>query len=171
MSHWFMDEASNRRRRILYIQTVAYSIWHIFRIEDIVVNSLIRENEEVLFSGDYVKKMKATIITTGNELKGMEIAEFSKKLDIDVLYAYIEKVKESTDEWIQTLSYESLKKSFDDEDKERIRKLDVVSNDEDAIWLIDYWCSKDIKGLIKMPLSRHWIMHIEAALRIIKKVA
>ena len=152
-------------------KTVAYSIWHIFRIEDIVVNSLIRENEEVLFSGDYVKKMKATIITTGNELKGMEIAEFSKKLDIDVLYAYIEKVKESTDEWIQTLGYESLKKSFDDEDKERIRKLDVVSNDEDAIWLIDYWCSKDIKGLIKMPLSRHWIMHIEAALRIIKKVA
>ena len=25
---------------------------------------------------------------------------------------------------------------------------------------------KDISGLIKMPLSRHWIMHIEAANRI-----
>ena len=60
--------------------------------------------------------------------------------------------------------------AFDDEDKERIRKLDVVSNDEDAIWLIDYWCSKDIKGLIKMPLSRHWIMHIEAANRIKEKI-
>lgn len=152
-------------------KTVAYSLWHIFRIEDIVVNSLIRKNEEILFSGDYVEKMKATITTTGNELKGMEIAEFSKTLDIGALYEYIKNVKDSTDEWLQTLDYESMKKSFDEEDKERLRKLDVVSNDEEAIWLIDYWCSKDIKGLIKMPLSRHWIMHIEAALRIIKKVS
>lgn len=152
-------------------KTVAYSLWHIFRIEDIVVNSLIRKNEEILFSGDYVEKMKATITTTGNELKGMEIAGFSKTLDIGALYEYIKNVKDSTDEWLQTLDYESMKKSFDEEDKERLRKLDVVSNDEEAIWLIDYWCSKDIKGLIKMPLSRHWIMHIEAALRIIKKVS
>ncbi|MDD6401173.1 MAG: phage head-tail adapter protein, partial [Lachnospiraceae bacterium] len=39
-----------------------------------------------------------------------------------------------------------------------------------AVWLIDYWCSKDISGLIKMPLSRHWIMHIEAANRIKEKI-
>lgn len=35
-----------------------------------------------------------------------------------------------------------------------------------SIWLIDYWCGKDIRGLIQMPFSRHWIMHIEASLRI-----
>jgi hypothetical protein len=41
-----------------------------------------------------------------------------------------------------------------------------VSEDENAFWLIDYWCGKDIKGLIQMPFSRHWIMHIEAMRRI-----
>ncbi len=35
---------------------------------------------------------------------------------------------------------------------------------------IDYWCNKDIRGLIQMPFSRHWIMHIEACLRIKKKI-
>lgn len=151
-------------------KTVAYSLWHIFRIEDIVVNSLIREKEELLFAGDYKKKMNASITTTGNELKGMEIADFSRKLDMDVLYDYIQKVKITTDEWLRTLDFTSLKKSFDEADKERLRKLEVVSNAEDAAWLVDYWCDKDIKGLIKMPLSRHWIMHIEGALRIIKKI-
>ena len=39
-----------------------------------------------------------------------------------------------------------------------------------SIWLIDYWCSKDIRGLIQMPFSRHWIMHTEACLRIKNKM-
>lgn len=39
-----------------------------------------------------------------------------------------------------------------------------------AVWLIDYWCNKDIRGLIQMPFSRHWIMHTEACLRIKNKI-
>ncbi|MBO6158273.1 MAG: hypothetical protein J6P72_03290 [Firmicutes bacterium] len=39
-----------------------------------------------------------------------------------------------------------------------------------SLWHIDYWCNKDIRGLIQMPFSRHWIMHIEACLRIKKKI-
>ena len=39
-----------------------------------------------------------------------------------------------------------------------------------SIWLIDYWRGKDIRGLIQMPFSRHWIMHIEASLRIKNKI-
>ena len=41
---------------------------------------------------------------------------------------------------------------------------------ENAVWLIDYWCKKDVRGLIQMPFSRHWIMHIEACERIRNKI-
>ena len=44
------------------------------------------------------------------------------------------------------------------------------STEENAVWLIDYWCNKDIRGLIKMPFSRHWIMHIEACIHILNKI-
>ena len=54
--------------------------------------------------------------------------------------------------------------------KDDLKFLNVVSTDERAVWLIDYWCGKDIKGLIQMPFSRHWIMHIEASLRIKNKI-
>ena len=151
-------------------KTVAYSIWHIIRIEDIVVNSLIREKNEVLFENNFDKKIGADIITTGNELEKQEIAEFSKMLDIEALYEYALSVKENTDEWLKNLHYEDVKKKFGDDDKKRISKLGVVSTEENAVWLIDYWCNKDILGLIKMPLSRHWIMHIEAANRIKEKI-
>ena len=35
---------------------------------------------------------------------------------------------------------------------------------------IDFLKSKNIKGLIQMPFSRHWIMHIEAINRIKSKL-
>jgi len=151
-------------------KTIAYSIWHIIRIEDIVVNSLIRERNEVLFEENFDKKIGADIITTGNELVKNEIAEFSKKLNIEALYEYALSVKSNTDEWLKSLHYEDVKKKFGGVDKKRISNLGVVSDDEKAVWLIDYWCDKDISGLIKMPLSRHWIMHIEAASRIKEKI-
>lgn len=151
-------------------KTIAYSIWHIMRIEDIVVNTLILNCDEILFTNQYLKKINAPIITTGNELVKEEIAEFSKRLDLDALYEYAEAVRQKTDAWLLTVSYDDLNTRFSDGDKNRIRNCNVVSTAEEAEWLIDYWCNKDVKGLLKMPLSRHWIMHIEAAGRIMSKL-
>ena len=86
------------------------------------------------------------------------------------LYFYIFEVKDSTEKIINSLSYDELKKKIPEERKEHLKSLNVESNDENAIWLIDYWCGKDILGLIQMPFSRHWIMHIEASLRIKEKI-
>lgn len=152
-------------------KTIAYSLWHIFRIEDIVANTLIKGEEQVLFSGDHVSQIGFPIITTGNELVGEEIADFSEKLDIDELYYYMADVKKNTEEMINGLGYDELKSRISDERREKLKSLNVVSDDESAAWLIDYWCGKDVRGLIQMPFSRHWIMHIEACLRIKEKLA
>ena len=151
-------------------KTIAYSIWHIFRIEDIVVHTVINEDEQVFFSGNYQERINAPIITTGNELIKQQIADFSKHLNLEELYSYIFEVRESTEKILERLSYDESKRKMPEERKEQLKLLNVVSNDENAIWLIDYWCGKDIRGLIQMPFSRHWIMHIEACLRIKNKI-
>lgn len=148
-------------------KTVAYSIWHIFRIEDIVAHSLINGDEQVFFAGDYQKRINSPIITTGNELAKQQIADFSEQLDLDGLYSYISEVRESTERILRGLTYDMLKIGVSEEKRARLESLNVVSEDENAVWLIDYWCGKDIRGLIQMPFSRHWIMHTEASLRII----
>lgn len=150
-----------------HCKTIAYSIWHIFRIEDIVANDLIRSEIEVFQK--YEGRIHSPIITTGNELVGQEIVEFSKHLDLEALYNYAIDVKESTDALLEELSYQDLKRKFTGVDEDRLRKLIVVSSSENASWLIPYWCGKDIRGLLQMPFSRHWIMHIEASLRIKSK--
>lgn len=151
-------------------KTIAYSLWHIFRIEDIVAHTLINCDEQVFFSGNYRERINSPIITTGNELVKNEISDFSKLLDINELYSYIFEVKESTEAMLRELPYEMLKQRISAERRDILREMNVVSSDEKAAWLIDYWCEKDILGLIQMPFSRHWIMHIEASLRIENKI-
>lgn len=151
-------------------KTIAYSLFHIFRIEDIVTNSLIRKENQIFIREGYCAKMNSPIMTTGNELVKQEIAEFSAKLNLDELYQYVFEVDNSTTQLVKNLSYQDLKIKMTDHDKERLKSLGTVSDDPNAIWLMDYWCSKDVKGLIQMPLSRHWIMHIEACFRIKDKI-
>ena len=151
-------------------KTIAYSVWHIFRIEDIVAHTLINEDEQVFFAGNYKERINSPIITTGNELVKQRIADFSKQLNIGELYAYIFEVAESTERILKQLPFDELKRKISEESKEYLKSMNVVSADENAIWLVDYWCSKDIRGLIQMPFSRHWIMHTEAYLRIKGKI-
>ncbi|MBQ6041235.1 MAG: phage head-tail adapter protein [Oscillospiraceae bacterium] len=151
-------------------KTIAYSLWHIFRIEDIVAHTLIKGDAQIFFRSGYRGRIGAPVITTGNELQGAEIAAFSGQLNLPALYDYIAEVRESTEQLLQSLSFDDLRRKIPDEKKEALRALHVVSEQESAAWLIDYWCEKDIRGLIRMPFSRHWIMHIEAGLRIKERI-
>ena len=147
-------------------KTIAYSLWHIFRIEDIVAHSLIADDEQVFFKGNYQRRINSPIITTANELVKEEIEDFSKKLSVEELYNYIIEVDISTTQILKELTFSDIKEKMTDEKRKSLEKLNVVSKDENVYWLIDYWCGKDVKGLIQMPFSRHWIMHIEACLKI-----
>ena len=151
-------------------KNIAYSLWHIFRIEDIVAHTLINGDEQVFFRGNYQKRISSPIITTGNELIKEQISDFTQKLDIKELFEYIFEVKESTEAILEQLPFEELKRKISDDRKEKLISLSVVSEEENAAWLVDYWCGKDIRGLIQMPFSRHWIMHIEASLRIKNRI-
>lgn len=151
-------------------KTIAYSIWHIFRIEDIVVHTLINCDEQIFFSDNYQEKIGSPIITTGNELVGQQIADFSLALDLDALYQYASSVKASTDKMLKKLIFDDLKRNITAEDKLRLESLEVVSLSENAQWLINYWCSQDLHGLILMPFSEHWLAHIFACMTIRNKL-
>jgi hypothetical protein len=144
--------------------TIAWSIYHIFRIEDIVCNSVINNKSQIFFENNFQNRMNSSIITTGNELSNEQMIDFSKKLNIQELYNYAKLVKENSEKMMLELSFEQTKSKIPEEKKEYLRTLKVADD-----WLIDYWCGKNIRGLLQMPFSRHWIMHVEACLKIKNK--
>lgn len=153
-----------------HCKTIAYSIWHMARIEDITAHTLTADDMQVLFRDNHLEEIGSPIITTGNELVGDEIVTFSKGLNIVGLLRYAGDVRASTDELLRDLSFEDTKRRFDDEDRRRVIASKCVSKDESAAWLIDCWCGKDVAGIIRMPFTRHLIMHIEAMMRIARKI-
>ena len=150
--------------------TLAWSLWHLFRIEDIVAHTLILKDRQILFESNWIEKINSPIITTGNELDGEAMIDFSKKLNVKALYEYCKAVMDSSNELLKSLQFSDLKRKFSCADKERLIAGECVSDDDSASWLIDFWCGKNVKGLIQMPFSRHWIMHVEAMRRIKNKL-
>ena len=151
-------------------KTIAYSIWHIFRIEDIVSHTLINGDDQIFFFGNFQERIGSPIITTGNELIGHQIADFSASLDLDELYKYALSVKVITDWIIENMTFADLKRRITTADRLCLESLCVVSQSDNAKWLIDYWCGEDLKGLILMPFSKHWMAHIYACMLIRNKL-
>ena len=151
-------------------KTIAYSIWHIFRIEDIVSHTLISGDDQIFFVGNFQERIGSPILTTGNELIEHQIADFSKSLDLDELYKYALSVKIITDWIIENMTFADMSRKIQNSDRMRLESFNVVSQSDNAHWLIDYWCGEDLRGLILMPFSEHWMAHIYACMLIRDKI-
>lgn len=151
-------------------KTIAYYLYHLTRIEDITSNTLIARKAQLFFSENFDKLLNSPIITTGNEIARDGLAEFSKMLDINQLRRYITVVLANTNIIIQNMSYEDSKVKIPIERKSELLKSNTVSTDENAFWLVDYWCNKTHAGLLLMPFSRHQMLHLDGCLRIINKM-
>lgn len=151
-------------------KTIAYYIYHLTRIEDITSNTLIAGKEQIFFEKHYDKLLNSHIITTGNEIERDKLVEFSTMLDINQLKTYITDVLTNTNNIIKDMSYEDSKTKVSDDRKAELVKLHTVSDNENAFWLVDYWCKKTYAGLLLMPFSRHQMLHLDGCLRIVNKI-
>lgn len=151
-------------------KTIAYYIYHLMRIEDIVSNTLIAGKEQVFLIKKYDERLCSPIITTGNEISRDKLIEFSKKLDINQLKNYATDVLFNTNNIVKNMDFENSKTKISEEKRADLLRLNSVSMDENAFWLIDYWCNKTHTGLLLMPFSRHQMLHLDGCLRIMHKI-
>lgn len=151
-------------------KTIAYYLYHLTRIEDITSNMLIAGKTQVFFTCGFDKLLNSRVITTGNEIPRDELTEFSKALNIGELQKYAAAVLANTNEIIQNMSYEASKTKVSAERRAALIEAECVSTDENAFWLVDYWCKKTYAGLMLMPFSRHQMMHLDNCLHIIEKI-
>ena len=150
--------------------TISWSIYHVFRIEDIICHNFISNDEQIFFAQNYQKKMNCSVITTANEMNDEQMIEFSKDLNPDELFSYAKEVKNVSQKVLSNLTFKQAKEKVSEQQKQKLLMQNVVSRNPEAFWLVDYWCKKNIRELLQMPFSRHWIMHIEACEAICKKL-
>ncbi len=84
----------------------------------------------------------------------------SCQLNIEKLIAFRNAVGKRTQDIVKSLSVEDMQRKVSAEGLEVIAQLGGVTSEEDSQWLLDFWGTKDVAGLLLMPPTRHVIMHL-----------
>lgn len=146
-------------------ENIIWNLWHIMRIEDLIVNILICEKESIL-NEKLKNELNISITDTGNSLTKEEIKKFAKNINIKKLKYYSDKISKNTINLIKRLKAEDIKRKINKINLEKI--INGCGVTKDNLWLIDYWDKKDIAGLLLMPLSRHIIVHLNQCYKYIE---
>ncbi len=149
--------------------TIAWNLWHITRIEDITTSIFIL-NEPQTFNNESKKKLNSSITDTGNAMTYDEIKEFSAKLDLKALLEYRNSVGKRTKELICQISAKDMKRKFTQSQINRCLTEGCVTEQEDSIWLKDFWGKKTVAGIFLMPVTRHQIVHLNDCNNLIRKI-
>lgn len=149
--------------------TIAWALWHITRIEDIASNILINSKDDIL-QNDILKKMNVKTKETGYSMTKEEIYNFSKNINIKELKNYRNAVGKNTKKIIKSLTFEDLKRKVSKENLKKIIETGGVIEGTDSMRLLDFWGSKNIAGIIFMPILRHQVLHLNQCLKIKTKL-
>lgn len=148
------------------IVPMAWHLWHIYRIEDLVSNLLIAEKEQV-FNAGWQSRIGALITDTGNALESDEAKEFCSKLNIADLKQYMLEVGKNTRKIIAELTLPQVKNMVSEENVMEILRVGGVTTDFRSVWLLVYWGRLTVGEMILTPLTDHHMYHLPPCLDVI----
>ena len=140
-------------------ETIAWHLWHIARIEDLVSNLLIARQSQI-FDDDWMDRMNVTVKDTGNVMSDSEIISFSRHVNKQELINYRNAVGCQTCAVIKSLTPSDLKRKPESEYLDRLVSEGGLLDRKGSIWLKDFWGSYTVTGLLLLPLTRHHMMHL-----------
>ena len=143
--------------------SILWNIWHITRIEDLISNIIIGNQDEI-FNKDIQRELNIKIKDTGNVMTHHEMEIFNENINIKALKEYRNKVGKSTQKIINGLEYTHMKMKVKKEQLERIYNCGGVL--DATTGLLDFWGKKNIFGLIMMPITRHQRLHLNDCFKI-----
>lgn len=148
--------------------SLIWIIWHLSRIEDVTMNLLVAGRDQLFETGDWLRKTKSPIRHTGNGT-GLDVARaLSDAMDIAALRAYRYAVGHATREIVQTLTLDDFKRKPKPAHIQRIMDEGAVL--EVGKSTVDYWSRRDVAGLLLMPPTRHIIVHLNEARKLLKLI-
>ena len=142
---------------------MCWQFWHTYRIEDIVSNILM-VNQEQIFNEEWQRKISASITDTGNTLEQDEAIAFGKGLNVEALHEYMVAVGKNTRTILQNLTLEQIKSMVPEEWVMRILEEGGVTTDFRSVWLLVFWGRLTRGGMILTPMTRHHMMYLTPCL-------
>ena len=92
-----------RQRPHPRLNSIAWVMWHIARVEDAGLNRFVMQQPQVLDSADWTVQMNLPWRNHGGEMTLAEVDELSARIDLDGLHRYMQAVQTRTRAIVATL--------------------------------------------------------------------
>ena len=111
-----------RQRPHPRVNSIAWILWHMSRVEDAGLNRFVTDGTQVLDQGDWMKAMNLPYRHNGGEMSFAEVDELSQRVDLDGLHAYSRAVQAATRKIVQEIEKINLSEPLTGE---HVRKVAV----------------------------------------------
>lgn len=90
------------------LNSIAWNIWHLTRVEDAGLNRFVTDGSQVLDEGRWMERMKIPWRHNGTEMTFSEVDDLSQRADLSALRAYSDAVQHRTRSIIRDLGEDLL---------------------------------------------------------------
>ena len=140
--------------------SIVWHLWHLTRIEDVVVNAMLRGAPEILDRGNagagWLGTLGVDVRLVGTGDTDEEVRAFSERVDVPALLAYRDAVGRETRAWVQDADLGALDAVPDLE--ARLADAPPIVG-ERARWLPRFYAGKSGAFLLTFPVTNHGFMH------------
>jgi hypothetical protein len=144
------------------INTVAWLLWHMARVEDVGVNRFVVDRSQVLDDG-WLARLGVTRRDVGTGMSDQEVDELSARIDLGALRGYWDAVTRRTPEVVESLRGSDLEALLP---ADRVKHVAVAEGAvaPGAEWLTEFWASKRTRAwiLAQTPLLHVYGHYFEA---------
>jgi hypothetical protein len=144
------------------VNSVAWLLWHMARVEDVGVNRFVVDRAQVLDDG-WLGRLGVARRDVGTGMSDAEVDDLSARIDLEALRGYWQAVTRRTPEIVQTL------RGSDLETIVAADRVKQVAQAEGAVapgaeWLTEFWASKRTRAwvLAQTPLLHVYGHYFEA---------
>ena len=157
-----LDETQLRGRPHPGVNTIAWLLWHMARVEDVSDNRFAADRPQVLADG-WLAKLGVGRRDVGTGMSDAEVDELSARVDLDALRGYWDAVTRRTPEVVASLRGSDLDAIVPKERVERVASAEgaVAAGAE---WLTEFWAAGRTRAwvLAQTPLLHVYGHYFEA---------
>jgi len=137
------------------LNSVVWTLWHLSRYEDLVVNLMLRGEPE-LFDDGWSERLGVDRRHAGTGFDDDEVSDLSERMNIATLREYRVAVGRTTREWLAEIDLQTLDQRHDV--RGRIAN-NAATLGVRAAWVADFWEGKTIHELLLVPVLSHAFIH------------
>ena len=138
--------------------SVGWLMWHMARTEDVIVNSVIREQDQVLMGDGWMNKLGVDSTLIGTGLDDEEVVDISSRIDIEAANEYWKTIADQTSEWLKTIDAEALERIPDMQG--RIEAIPPVFASIENTVAASFWGGRSIGYLFGGTVISHGYIHV-----------